>query len=144
MTDSSKTTAENTSQKPVFKIMKNLQKIQIPANPQNPVKNNSTTRGTKDRFFEYQLGNIKESKSGEKTIPETKENQLFKVERNSNHSHEYCHNWYPCDYTECGKVYKSRENLKIHVKNKHLNQKPYKCSYCNLRFSYRNGKNNFI
>lgn len=46
---------------------------------------------------------------------------------------------YPCTYKNCNKVYKSKENLNLHVKNKHLNQKPFVCSYCNASFSHRNG-----
>jgi hypothetical protein len=47
-----------------------------------------------------------------------------------------------CNFPQCEKIYKNIENLNIHVKNKHYNLKPYKCSFCELRFSYRNGKNN--
>lgn len=40
----------------------------------------------------------------------------------------------------CGKVYKSKENQTLHYKNIHLNVKPYKCSFCDSKFSHRNGK----
>ena len=40
----------------------------------------------------------------------------------------------------CGKVFHSKENQMLHFKNIHLNQKPYKCSYCDSKFSHRNGK----
>jgi hypothetical protein len=44
-----------------------------------------------------------------------------------------------CPYSGCEKMYKLRENLNIHIQNKHINLKPYKCSYCDSSFSYRNG-----
>lgn len=40
----------------------------------------------------------------------------------------------------CFKSYKSKENLKLHKANIHMNFKPYKCRLCNKRFSHRNGK----
>lgn len=40
----------------------------------------------------------------------------------------------------CGKLYKSRENQMLHYKNIHLHVKPYKCSFCDSKFSHRNGK----
>lgn len=45
-----------------------------------------------------------------------------------------------CTYKGCSKVYCSKENLKLHIQNIHLNLKPYPCYYCNLRFSHRNGR----
>ena len=45
-----------------------------------------------------------------------------------------------CEIDNCGKVYKSKENLNLHIQNVHENQKPYKCTYCNMRFSHRNGR----
>lgn len=47
---------------------------------------------------------------------------------------------YKCYADNCHKVYKSRENLSLHVKNKHLGVKPYTCRYCDAKFSHRNGK----
>ena len=40
----------------------------------------------------------------------------------------------------CGKVFHTKENQILHFKNIHLHQKPYKCSYCDSKFSHRNGK----
>jgi hypothetical protein len=40
----------------------------------------------------------------------------------------------------CTKKYRSRENLYLHIRNIHLNEKPYKCDYCGLGYSHRNGK----
>lgn len=39
----------------------------------------------------------------------------------------------------CSKSYKSKENLSLHVKNKHFGIKPYNCNFCNSSFSHRNG-----
>lgn len=47
---------------------------------------------------------------------------------------------YKCGYENCCKSYKSKENLILHYKNKHLSLKPYQCDYCSMSFSHRNGK----
>ena len=51
-----------------------------------------------------------------------------------------CEKRFKCEYENCSKVYKTKENLTLHIKNKHLLQKPYKCRYCENLFSHRNGK----
>jgi hypothetical protein len=48
-------------------------------------------------------------------------------------------NLYICEAEGCNKFYRSKENLTLHFKNKHLNLKPYKCRFCNSFFSHRNG-----
>ena len=40
----------------------------------------------------------------------------------------------------CFKVFKSRENLKLHYKNCHEFIKPYECSICDKKFANRSGK----
>lgn len=47
---------------------------------------------------------------------------------------------FKCEIEGCHKAYKSKENLILHHKNKHLGVKPYKCRFCDMRFSHRNGK----
>ena len=47
---------------------------------------------------------------------------------------------YKCTYPNCTKVYRSKENLKLHYQNIHNKIKPYQCSYCPLKFSHRNGR----
>jgi hypothetical protein len=47
---------------------------------------------------------------------------------------------FKCFFENCGKVYKSKENLNLHIRNIHYNQKPYKCRFCGAVFSHRNGK----
>jgi hypothetical protein len=47
---------------------------------------------------------------------------------------------FECEYENCIKIYKSKENLSLHIKNIHMNIKPYSCRYCNALFSHRNGK----
>ena len=44
-----------------------------------------------------------------------------------------------CEYQNCDKQYKAKENLSLHIKNIHLKIKPYKCRFCALNFSHRNG-----
>ncbi len=46
---------------------------------------------------------------------------------------------FKCDFEGCEKVYKSKENLKLHINNFHLHVKPYKCKFCMMTFSHRNG-----
>lgn len=41
---------------------------------------------------------------------------------------------------ECGKIFSTEENKRLHYINIHLNKKPYQCNYCNMKFSHRNGK----
>ena len=48
--------------------------------------------------------------------------------------------FYLCNYKGCSNLYRSKENLVLHYKNKHLKEKPYRCSYCKATFSHRNGK----
>jgi hypothetical protein len=45
-----------------------------------------------------------------------------------------------CNREGCEKKYKSKENLNLHIKNKHDMIKPYFCRFCLSRFSHRNGK----
>ena len=51
---------------------------------------------------------------------------------------------FTCPDQECGKVYKSKENLTLHYRNIHLKEKPYNCKFCTAVFSHRNGKINLI
>lgn len=47
--------------------------------------------------------------------------------------------FFKCPEPECNKLYKSKENLNLHMKNIHEGIKPYQCKYCSIRFSHRNG-----
>lgn len=47
---------------------------------------------------------------------------------------------FKCGLITCLKEYKSKENLILHFKNKHLKEKPYICQFCNAEFTHRNGK----
>lgn len=94
--------------------------------------------------LEYQENNKKNKKIKEKTFV-CKIDGCFKkfnfrwiLERHLI-SHYNIKN-FKCTLGNCGKAYKSMENLTLHIKNKHFNQKPYKCSYCNNKYSHRNGK----
>jgi aspartate carbamoyltransferase regulatory subunit len=51
---------------------------------------------------------------------------------------------YKCEVEGCTNTYRTKENLRLHYKNIHLKMKPYKCSYCELQFSHRNGNYNII
>ena len=41
---------------------------------------------------------------------------------------------------ECGTIFSTEENQRLHYINIHLHEKPYNCSYCGEGFSHRNGK----
>ena len=41
---------------------------------------------------------------------------------------------------ECGKIFSTEENQRLHYINIHLHEKPYNCSFCGEGFSHRNGK----
>jgi hypothetical protein len=41
---------------------------------------------------------------------------------------------------ECGKIFSTEENQRLHYINIHLHEKPYSCSFCGEGFSHRNGK----
>jgi len=67
---------------------------------------------------------------------EEKEISHIEEENNSNEkinasSNSRC---FPCTYDKCIKIYKSKENLVLHVKNIHLKEKPYQCRYCSAVF----------
>ena len=47
---------------------------------------------------------------------------------------------FQCHFFPCDKTYKSRENLDLHLSNVHLKIKPYCCSFCDRKFSHRNGR----
>jgi hypothetical protein len=44
------------------------------------------------------------------------------------------------DNNNCGKQYRSKENLILHIKNKHEGEKPYFCKFCGKQYSHRSGK----
>ena len=50
------------------------------------------------------------------------------------------HKVYKCEYANCNKIYRSKENLNLHIQNIHQKLKPYQCSYCPMKFSHRNGR----
>ena len=41
---------------------------------------------------------------------------------------------------ECGKIFSTEENQRLHYINIHLHEKPYNCSFCGEGFSHRDGK----
>jgi len=49
-----------------------------------------------------------------------------------------------CNNNNCKKEYKSKENLILHIKNKHHGEKPYFCKYCGKKYSHRSGNNFFF
>jgi hypothetical protein len=87
----------------------------------------------------------------EKTISQIEsENEIFpKIEniidkdiklRRKKKATEFINKNYKCNWIDCSKEYRSKENLNLHLKNFHLKIKPYKCRFCLLKFSHRNGK----
>lgn len=45
---------------------------------------------------------------------------------------------FKCEFPECDKVYRSKENLVLHIDNKHLGKKPFECIFCQERYASRN------
>lgn len=84
-------------------------------------------------------------KTNEKNIENSDEEELYrkqshlrKLDLLGNSESSRLKN-FKCHFNECEKAYKTRENLTLHIKNKHLGVKPYACKYCNAKFSHRNG-----
>jgi hypothetical protein len=107
------------------------------------------SKGKKSDSSDYCIGEFtKKKREKEKTFICSFDNccKMFTfkwiLERHMN-SH-FCFKLFKCDYEGCDKAYKSKENLSLHIKNKHLMIKPYQCCFCILRFSHRNGKYLFM
>lgn len=49
-----------------------------------------------------------------------------------------------CNMEHCQKEYRSKENLILHIKNKHNDEKPYFCKFCSKKYSHRSGKFKFF
>jgi hypothetical protein len=69
-----------------------------------------------------------------------KKNFKTKLRYDKHTQKHFCEKRFKCESEHCGKIYKSKENLTLHIKNKHLNVRPYVCMYCTQSFSHRNGK----
>lgn len=90
--------------------------------------------------FSLDLSFIEGISSGSET-PKTADRSCVDSYNTSYVNSSYKKKCYKC--TDCVKVYKSKENLMLHVKNIHLKIKPYDCKYCTALFSHRNG-NKFL
>lgn len=109
-------------------------------NHKHPKKPNSTKNQSTNSLF-----SLKESCLIDK--PVKREKKIFRIHHNtgelrdgeqdnSNESEKMLN----CTYEDCPKSYRTKENLMLHIKNVHLQIKPYECSYCSSKFSHRNGK----
>ena len=91
---------------------------------------------TKD-FLNRKLKHIDESFNDNKTVTtETEDDD----DEGSTNDDSTSRRIFKCPFSQCLKFYHSNENLMIHIKNKHLNIKPFKCSFCNFSYSHRYGK----
>lgn len=107
----------------------------------NEYDNNSNNmeKTTKNIESELSCSGVKENKNFICNYEGCGKSFDFKwiLERHRN-SH-FCFKLFKCEYPTCCKSYKSRENLHLHIKNKHLGVKPYICRFCTSKFSHRNG-----
>ena len=89
------------------------------------------------------IENIQRQYIGKKRGDEKKNPSLFQKNKLKNHLREINKvtvinsKAFKC---ECGKVFSTEENQRLHYINIHLHKKPYNCSFCGEGFSHRNGK----
>lgn len=117
----------------------NLQNIQeqLIQNPQNDLvlkKTNSETQESPVRNFTNNTKDIcsfQNNSLGKKAILRKDEN---------NWPNKTLPDIYVCDFENCKKKYKAKENLIMHIKNKHFCERPCICNVCRKSYSHRSGK----
>jgi hypothetical protein len=105
----------------------------------NILKNPSNSTFDNIIIDDQSLINIKEDPSSYKYIFKNSSSTLDNIINPDLQTGKISIKYFKCEVQGCGKIYKSKENLTLHIKNIHLNLKPYKCRFCNSLFSHRNG-----
>lgn len=98
----------------------------------------------KREICEDALNQVKKIQANEKDIDMTGEDIVHERNNSLNNAEDSFlkkkkKQNFVCNVTGCEKVYRSKENLNLHIKNIHEKIKPYKCKFCESTFSHRNG-----
>lgn len=90
-----------------------------------------------DIIEEEKQVNIKKTEKKEETEEEKNKDIIINKKTDKNSKNNLNPKKFIC---ECGKIFKTDENRKLHYMNIHLHLKPYQCDYCNTKFTHRTGK----
>ena len=105
-------------------------------------QNINKIKSTQEFIHFSEKRNLVECKAAPLISPVTQDKSDEKENLETNNSRfekQFICNQFP----NCANTYRSRENLKLHILNKHLLKKPFECSFCKKVFSHRNGNKKY-
>ncbi len=110
------------------------------SNQLNNIENNSNVKPTEEKknskFLKNELIGKKRENENKSQSQITKNSKLYNL-----HEINKVTMIHPKAFKcECGKIFSTEENQRLHYINIHLHEKPYSCSFCGEGFSHRNGK----